>query len=181
METAAATKMTRFPYSPFPAVKPVLLTVFILLSEVLISPESNFLVNAASATSSSSAINHNRLYTDKTLRKKYDPYDDDFLDFSKESVSSNVKRSRGRDDFDSLELERTGEASGRPLSTSINESLIDFRDNTGCPPDFQGLCKCSETPVENLGKRLRYVVNCTNAGLSSTDALASLPQNTEVL
>lgn len=173
---------------PVAIMKPVLYTILIVLSEVVVSPQTHLLTEAASSSSSATAVNHNRLSTDRSLRNKFDPYDDHFFESGKESgsgSSSSFKRSRGKDDFDSQELlERSGGVkSGQPLSTSVKENLANYRDTTGCPPAFNGLCKCGYDVLPNsgMGKEKKYIVNCDKAGFSSAEPLESLPANTEVL
>lgn len=164
--------------------KPVLFTILIVLSEVVVSPQTHLLTEAASPSSTATAVNHNRLFTDDKSLRKFDPYDNHFFETGKESGSGSFKRSRGKDDFDSQELlERSGGVkSGQPLSTSVKENLANYRDTTGCPPAFNGLCKCGYDVLPNsgMGKEKKYIVNCDSAGFGSAEPLESLPANTEV-
>lgn len=166
----------------FLTIKPVLLVAILVLSEI-VPPEGHFFVEASN-TGGTSFVNHNLLYNDATLRRKYDPYSDDALDLGKESgssASSDFKRSRSRDRdrTDSEELERTGSASGHPLSTSARDNVADIRDETGCPRQFRKLCTCGFQFLTEL-KRNLYTVSCNQSGFTDADALESLPQNTGV-
>ncbi|CAL8102666.1 unnamed protein product [Orchesella dallaii] len=166
-----------------PVLPPFLTFLIIIISNVV---QLELVGAASSSTSTFPGVNHNRLHSisGRTNGKTY-PVDDDYLDSDKDP--STIKRSRGRSDFDSSELERTGIASGRPLSTSAKErnNLVDFTDKTGCPPEFQGRCKCGYVPLQplssgNNGKQY-FTVNCTKAGFTSAESLLALPQITEAL
>lgn len=61
------------------------------------------------------------------------------------------------------------------LTTVVNGGR---NSSGGCGPEFQGKCTCGK---QNYIDKLKFVVNCTDAGFKDTSMLEHMPNNTEVL